>query len=84
MTITNRLAEFLIKGKMLIPDQVENQSTWENETWEYELNGKVYRLAPCIEVEDGSHTYYLPIDKMKEEGFEFCNLTEASWEEVEN
>ena len=84
MTITNRLAEFMIKGKMLIPDNAVEQASWQNETWEYNVNGKIYRLVPCVEVEDGDDTYYLPIDKMKGEGFEFCSLSEASWEEVEN
>lgn len=82
MVLDNRLTEFIIKGKMTVPDNAVEQGSWENFTWEYKVGDKIYRLVPCIEVEDGDKTYFLSPDEMIKQNFELCNISDASWEEV--
>ena len=76
-----RVADFSIRGKMIVPDDAEEEARWENEVWEYRKGNKIYRLVPCIEVEEDDKIYYLQLNKNDVEGFEFCALTEANWME---
>lgn len=81
-----RLTNFLIKGKMTVPSENDHELSHENEIWEFENNGRIYRLVPAIEVEDSNTntTYYLNDKKMLETfGFEMCSLDEANWEDEE-
>jgi hypothetical protein len=81
MTSVVRLADFSIRGKMVIPSDIEEEACWENEVWEYKKGNKIYRLVPCLEVEEDGKIYHLQLDRNDVDGFEFCALTEANWME---
>jgi hypothetical protein len=80
----SKMANFLIKGKMLVPNSADETLAFENEIWEFKTNGRTYRLVPAIEVEDDNinMTYYLNDKKSLEAfGFDMCSLDEANWME---
>lgn len=78
-----RLAEYLIKGQMLIPENSQETLNFENEIWEYKNDGKTYRLVPAIEMEDeNGNITYLDAEQMKKNNFEICSLNEANWFEM--
>ena len=77
-----RLAEYFIKGQMIIPENSQETLNFKNEIWEYKIDGKTYRLVPALEMEDeeGNITY-LNAEQMKKNNFEICSLNEANWME---
>ena len=78
-----RVAEYLIKGQMIVPLDSEETLNFENEVWEYKIDGKTYRLVPAIEMEDeNGNISYLNAEQMKKNNFEICSLDEANWMEM--
>lgn len=78
-----RVADFYIKGTMVLPDDVDGLVYHENETWEFEKSGFSFKLTPSIEVEDkDGNIIFLNTERaMKQFGFEIGQLNDASWVE---